>query len=120
MFDEAIRDYTALLQEDQQNAEYRAGLAKAKLELKKSKRKDYYAILGVPQNALATEIKKAYRKKALEHHPDKAGPGEDARKAAEAKFKDVTEAYEVRGERRGGTWRWTSHAWMSSCACVPG
>jgi DnaJ family protein C protein 7 len=100
MFDEAIRDYNDLLKEDQQNPEYRAGLAKAKLELKKSKRKDYYAILGVPQNALSTEIKKAYRKKALEHHPDKAGPGDEARKAAEAKFKDITEAYETLSDQQ--------------------
>ncbi len=49
------------------------GLQKAKLELKKSKRKDYYKILGVSKNANDDEIKKAYRKRALVHHPGKEG-----------------------------------------------
>lgn len=44
-------------------------LQEAKLALKKSKRKDYYKILGVDKNASTDEIKKAYRKRALVHHP---------------------------------------------------
>lgn len=44
-------------------------LQDAKLELKKSKRKDYYKILGIPKTATEEEIKKAYRKRALVHHP---------------------------------------------------
>lgn len=39
------------------------------MELKKSKRKDYYKVLGVGKNATEDEIKKAYRKRALMHHP---------------------------------------------------
>ncbi|MFH6602031.1 molecular chaperone DnaJ [Maribacter algicola] len=54
-------------------------------------KEDYYEILGVGKNASATEIKKAYRKKALEYHPDK-NPG-DAK--AEEMFKKAAEAYEV-------------------------
>jgi molecular chaperone DnaJ len=53
--------------------------------------KDYYAALGVPQDADATAIKKAYRKLAQELHPDK-NPGNAT---AEARFKDVSEAYDV-------------------------
>ncbi|WP_343485696.1 molecular chaperone DnaJ [Allomuricauda sp. d1] len=54
-------------------------------------KQDYYEILGVSKNATAAEIKKAYRKKALEFHPDK-NPG-DAK--AEEMFKKSAEAYEV-------------------------
>src|SRR5690242_855316 len=53
--------------------------------------KDFYAILGVPQDADAAEIKKAYRKLARKHHPDQ-NPGDAA---AEQRFKDVGEANSV-------------------------
>jgi molecular chaperone DnaJ len=54
-------------------------------------KQDYYEILGVSKNATASEIKKAYRKKAIEFHPDK-NPGD---KKAEEMFKKAAEAYEV-------------------------
>ncbi len=54
---------------------------------------DYYQILGVTKSASAEEIKKAYRKLALEYHPDR-----NKTKEAEAKFKEVTKAYEVLGD----------------------
>jgi molecular chaperone DnaJ len=53
--------------------------------------KDFYAVLGVPKTATAAEIKRAYRKLAREHHPDK-NP-DDAK--AEARFKEVSQAYDV-------------------------
>ncbi len=57
--------------------------------------KDYYATLGVSKTATEAEIKKAYKKKAMEHHPDKnAGDNK-----AEAKFKEVNEAYQTLGDK---------------------
>jgi len=53
--------------------------------------KDYYKILGVDRNATEAEIKSAFRKLALQYHPDR-NPGN---KAAEEKFKEINEAYEV-------------------------
>lgn len=54
-------------------------------------KRDYYEVLGVDKNATAEEIKKAYRKKAIQYHPDK-NPGN---KEAEEKFKEAAEAYDV-------------------------
>ena len=53
--------------------------------------KDYYKILGVERKASADDIRKAYRKLAMQHHPDK-NPGD---KKAEDKFKEINEAYQV-------------------------
>ncbi|GAA3247507.1 molecular chaperone DnaJ [Nonomuraea helvata] len=53
--------------------------------------KDYYAVLGVPKTATADEIKKAYRKLARQYHPD-SNQGDPTK---EAKFKEVSEAYDV-------------------------
>lgn len=50
-------------------AEHRQLLQEAKLELKKSQRKDYYKTLLLPKNCTDVEIKKAYRREALKHHP---------------------------------------------------
>ena len=71
MYDEAVRDYESANKMDRGNQEVRQLLQQAKLELKKSKRKDYYKILGVGKDANDDEIKKAYRKRALVHHPGK-------------------------------------------------
>jgi molecular chaperone DnaJ len=57
-------------------------------------RPDYYKVLGVPKNAGAAEIKKAYRKLARQYHPDR-NPGDAG---AEAKFKEVSEAHDVLGD----------------------
>lgn len=53
--------------------------------------KDYYAILGVPRNATQEEIKRAYRRLAMQYHPDR----NQGDKSAEERFKDISEAYEV-------------------------
>lgn len=54
-------------------------------------KEDFYEILGITKSATTAEIKKAYRKKAIEHHPDK-NPGDTS---AEEKFKKAAEAYEI-------------------------
>ena len=54
--------------------------------------KDYYEILGVPKNASDEDIKKAFRQKAYEHHPDR--PGGNAEK-----FKEMNEAYQVLSDK---------------------
>ena len=69
MYDEAVRDYELANKMDRGNQEVRQLLQQAKLEVKKAKRKDYYKILGVSKDANDDEIKKAYRKRALVHHP---------------------------------------------------
>jgi len=53
-------------------------------------KKDYYEVLGVPKNASIDEIKKAYRKLAMQYHPDR-----NKSKEAEEKFKEISEAYAV-------------------------
>ena len=76
--------------------------------------KDYYKILGVDRKASQPEIKKAYRKLAKQYHPDK-NPDD---KAAEKKFKDISEAYEVLGDEEnrkkydqfGENWKYANQA----------
>lgn len=66
---------------------------RAEKQLKLSKRKDWYKILGVSKTASAAEIKRAYKKLALQWHPDK---NVDNREEAENMFREIAAAYEVR------------------------
>ncbi|KAH9479103.1 DnaJ-like protein subfamily C member 7 [Psilocybe cubensis] len=94
-FDAAIADFNSAIQQAQTegsttDAEVRglkAELKKAEAALKRSKTKDYYKILGVSRGCSEAEIKKAYRRESLIHHPDKGGD--------EEKFKLVVEANAV-------------------------
>lgn len=61
------------------------------------KMKDYYEILGIPEDASQQEIKRAFRRLAFQHHPD-TNPGSE--REAEAKFKEINEAYCVLGDQR--------------------
>ncbi len=56
-------------------------------------KRDYYEILGIDRDASSEEIKKAYRTLAIQNHPDKVAP--DEKKAAEERFKEISEAYAV-------------------------
>src|SRR5437660_1200272 len=58
--------------------------------------RDYYEVLGVPRKASTEDIKKAYRKLARQHHPDR-NPGD---KQAEARFKEVQTAFDVLGDKQ--------------------
>eukprot|EP01034_Spumella_vulgaris_P031035 gene31035-38358_t len=94
-----IEDYEKLLeleQDEEKSREYQQKIKKAKVALKRSKRKDLYAILGVEQSAAEADIKKAHRKGALLYHPDKqSSKSEEEKKEAETTFKAIGEAYEV-------------------------
>uniref|UniRef100_A0A3B1K6Q8 DnaJ homolog subfamily C member 7 n=1 Tax=Astyanax mexicanus TaxID=7994 RepID=A0A3B1K6Q8_ASTMX len=94
-YEEAVRDYEKVYQTEK-TKEHKHLLKTAQLELKKSKRKDYYKVLGVDKSATEDEIKKAYRKRALMHHPDRhSGASAEVQKEEEKKFKEVGEAFTV-------------------------
>lgn len=76
-------------------------------------KRDYYEVLEVAKNATADEIKKAYRKKAIQYHPDK-NPGD---KEAEEKFKEAAEAYDVLSNpEKRARYDQFGHAGMSGAA----
>ncbi|KAF9264151.1 TPR-like protein [Marasmius fiardii PR-910] len=93
--DKAVMDFKSAIMEAQKDgsssdADVRAlgnELKKAEAALKRSKTKDYYKILGLQRDCTEIEIKKAYRRESLKHHPDKGGD--------EEKFKLVVEAHAV-------------------------
>ena len=61
-----------------------------------AEKRDYYEVLGVQKNATDDELKKAYRKLAIKYHPDRQqGKSDEEKKAAEEKFKEAAEAYDV-------------------------
>lgn len=90
-WESAVRELKELQEQDPQDGGIAKDLRNAELELKKSKRKDYYKILGIEKDADEAQIKKAYRKEAIIHHPDKNPDDEHA----EERFKDIGEAYET-------------------------
>ncbi|KAH9898940.1 hypothetical protein F4778DRAFT_741659 [Xylariomycetidae sp. FL2044] len=90
-WEDAVREWKSIQELDPEDRTIAKEIRKAELELKKSQRKDYYKILGVPKDADDNAIKKAYRKLAIIHHPDK---NRDDEVAAE-RFKEIGEAYET-------------------------
>ena len=80
-------------------------------------KRDYYEVLGVERSAATDDIKKAYRKLALKHHPDK-NPGDHE---AEERFKEATEAYEVlRDQEKRTQYDQFGHAGMSGAGGAGG
>ncbi|RME28910.1 MAG: molecular chaperone DnaJ [Deltaproteobacteria bacterium] len=82
-----------------------------------STQRDYYEILGVARDASGTEIKKSYRKLAMQYHPDR-NPGDEE---AEAKFKEVSEAYSVLSDpEKRETYDRFGHAGLRGAGVDPG
>ncbi|KAF8638763.1 hypothetical protein AX17_001979 [Amanita inopinata Kibby_2008] len=94
-YDACVADFKSAIQQAQTESTateadvrgLRSELKKAEVALKRSKTKDYYKILGLSKDCTDSDIKKAYRRESLKHHPDKGGD--------EEKFKLVVEAHAV-------------------------
>jgi len=98
-YDDAVREAESLYRTNKDQS-VRALLDKAKTELKRSKQKDYYKILGIARNATEDDIKKAYKKKALLHHPDRhSNATPEEKKEHETKFKELGEAYAILSDK---------------------
>ncbi|XP_068318649.1 dnaJ protein P58IPK homolog [Pyrus communis] len=94
-WDGAVEDLKSAAQQSPQDMNIREALMRAEKALKMSKRKDWYKILGVSKTASISEIKRAYKKLALQWHPDK---NVENRQEAEDKFREIAAAYEVLGD----------------------
>ncbi|EGF83742.1 hypothetical protein BATDEDRAFT_18168 [Batrachochytrium dendrobatidis JAM81] len=95
-YEEAVRDYECAIGIKPKDQSVNQAIRNAKHLLALSKRKDYYKILGCSRDATDSEIKKVYRKLALQYHPDKqVGLLDEERTQAENKFKEIGEAYAV-------------------------
>ncbi|KAG8504140.1 hypothetical protein CXB51_002486 [Gossypium anomalum] len=96
----AVEDLKSAAEKSPQDMNIREALMRAEKALKMSKRKDWYKILGVSKTASVAEIKRAYKKLALQWHPDK---NVDNREEAEAQFREIAAAYEVLGDEEKRT-----------------
>jgi len=90
-WDAAVKAYKDIAETNPEEPGIAKEVRNAELELKKSKRKDYYKILGIEKDAGDNDIKRAYRKLAVKHHPDK-NPDDPQ---AEDRFKEIQEAHET-------------------------
>merc|ERR1711972_228731 len=95
-WDEAVANLKTAVSKNQGNREYQEELRKAEFEKKKANRKDYYGILGIQQHASPRELKKAFRRCGLEHHPDKVqDKSQEERDYHETMFKECVEAHDL-------------------------
>ncbi|XP_047054505.1 dnaJ protein P58IPK homolog B [Lolium rigidum] len=88
----AVEDLKEAAQKSPQDMGIREAYMKAEKQLKLSKRKDWYKILGISKTASAADIKRAYKRLALQWHPDK---NQENREEAENMFREIAAAYEV-------------------------
>jgi len=91
----AIHDYSKI-QEVDSSTNFQQKIKELRVKEKNAKKKDYYAIMGLTKPSNDVEIKKAYKKLAVQYHPDKNRHKSEAEQSdAEKKFRDLNEAYEV-------------------------
>ena len=98
-YNEAVKNFSEATEYDSTGFGVVGKLKDAQDKAKKSKRKDYYKILGLEKGASDADIRKAYKKCALKWHPDKNTADEDQKIKAEKMFKEVNEAMNVLGDR---------------------
>jgi DnaJ family protein C protein 3 len=94
-FEPAIHTLNQAKEHHQNSQKVQEMLQNAHTLLKRSKQKDYYKVLGVTRDAEEREIKKAYRKLTIQHHPDKAAQKGINADEAQKKMAEINEAYEV-------------------------
>lgn len=95
LYEEAVRTLKEASEIHEHSNAIRQLLNEANTELRKSKQKDYYKVLGVDRDADDRDIKKAYRKLVKEHHPDKSAAKGVPKEVAQAKIAAINEAYET-------------------------
>lgn len=94
-FEAAVGTLNTAKEEHGNNQKVQELLQKAQTLLKRSKTKDYYKVLGVSRDADEREIKRAFRKLTVQHHPDKAAKNGVTQEEAQKKMSAINEAYEV-------------------------
>ncbi|CAD8047804.1 unnamed protein product [Paramecium primaurelia] len=99
--DGAQSDYQKVMELDQGSIQQmRQKINDITRKQKQLSKKDYYKILEVDKNATDADIKKAYRKLALQWHPDKNKENEEQKKLADKKFREIAEAYSVLSDKQ--------------------